>query len=164
MPDNVIGALPPAPKIVREVIRVTTSEAKTFICFSRSVWGQYVHWHANRSHECTQSKEKYCEGCERGWPVKWKGYLHVRDLTGTIKGFLEITDTAYRLIDHQLGTDKNLRGIRFRLARTKGGAKGRYIVEVYQDRLPEDQLIQEEDPYKTLKFLWSCKRPAGQSR
>jgi hypothetical protein len=162
MPDNVRGSLPPLPKIRKDVLRVNTAESHTFIILSASIWGQYVHWYGNRSHECTQEKLKQCNGCERSWPVKWKGYLHVRNITNSWSGFLEITETAYRLIDHQLGTEKNLRGVKIKISRTKGGAKGRYQVEVFESRVDSDLLERELDPYDTLKFLWSCKRPAGQ--
>lgn len=163
MSDNVRGALPPAPKIRMEIVRVTSHESHTFICYSKAIWGQYVHWYARRTHECTQDKTKVCEGCAKGWPTKWKGYLHVQNIAASWNGFLEITDTAFLLIDKQLGDNKNLRGLRFRLSRTKGGPKGRYLVEVYTDRIPDAELPIEKDPYDTLKYLWSCKRPAGQA-
>jgi hypothetical protein len=163
MLDNIIGAAPPPPKLVRQIIRVLTSEAKTYICFSRCAWGQYIHWTGQRTIECTRDKTKECEGCSRGWSLKWYAYLNVRDITGTEYGFLELTETAARLIDMQLGENKNMRGVRFRIHRTKGGPKGRYIVHVYEDRLSEASLRPEEDPYETLCFLWNCKKPRGQT-
>jgi len=163
MLDNVKGAPPPAPKKVRQIIRVLSSESKTFICFSKAAWGQYIHWTGQRTTECTRDSTIACDGCSRGWSLKWYAYLHVRDITGTEQGFIELTETAFRLINYQLGTDTNLRGIRFRIHRTKGGSKGRYVVHVYEDRLSEAQLIREEDPCETLRFLWNCKKPRGQT-
>jgi hypothetical protein len=157
------GTPPPAaPKVRLDIVRVTSAESHHFICYSRAVWGQPVHWYGRRTHECTQDREKKCEGCMKGWPVKWKGYLHVRNIAASWEGFLELTDTACRLLVEQLGDNQNLRGLKFRIARTKGGAKGRYLVEVSQGRVPDDSLKQERDPYEILKFLWNCKKPSGQ--
>lgn len=163
MDEIVRGALPPERKSRMEILRVTSQESHTFICYSRAVWGQFVHWHSRRTHECTQDKTKQCDGCRAGWPTKWKGYLHVQNLAASWIGFLEITDTAWRLIEGQLGDKKDLRGLRFRIARTKGGPKGRYLVEVYSDRIDPNVLPPEKDPYVTLRFLWSCKRPSVQT-
>jgi hypothetical protein len=74
---------------------------------------------------------------------------------------LELTDTAWRLLEEQSPDQKNLRGIKFQIGRTKGGAKGRYIINVMEGVIPCEQLPEEKDPYPTLKFLWSCKRSSG---
>ncbi len=153
MSDLFRGALPPAPKSKMDVVRVTSSESHTFIVFSRSFFGQFVHWWGNRTHECLSQKKMTCEGCQRGWPVKFKAYLHVRRLSADWEGFVELTDTAARLIEAQVPEGSNLRGCKIRIGRTKGGAKGRYIIEVYESRLPEDQLREEKDPYATLRQL-----------
>lgn len=156
------GTPPPAPVARMDVIRVTSAESVQFVILSASVWGQGVHWSGSRTMECAKEKRLDCEGCKRGLPWKWKGYLHVTDGKGW-SGFLELTPTACKLIETQVGNTSCLRGVIFKIRRTKGGAKGRYIVEVLERRLPDEELPADKDPYATLKYLWSCKRPSGQS-
>jgi hypothetical protein len=49
-----------------------------------------------------------------------------------------------------------------RISKTKGGAKGRYLVNVLATRVPESALLPELDPRVTLRYLWNCKKPSGQ--
>jgi hypothetical protein len=161
MPNNFAGAPPPAPAARKDVIRITSAEATQFICLSASFYGQWTHWAGGRTQECTKDRNRDCDGCRRGFPSKWKGYLHVSN-GSQWDGFLELTPTAAILLNEQTPTDKNLRGMVFRIRRTKGGAKGRYIVEVLERRVDETELVDAKDPYETLRFLWSCKRPSGQ--
>lgn len=156
------GTAPPAPAVRKDVIRVTTAESHQFVCLSASIWGQGVHWSGNRTQECLKERKLECEGCKRGLPWKWKGYLHVATPENRWDGFLELTPTACILLESQLPKDKSLRGVIFKIRRTKGGAKGRYIVEVLDRRISEEELPQSKDPFDTLRFLWTVKRSAGQ--
>jgi len=157
MPDLVRGAAPPASTRRMEVFRVTTAETSQFTCCCDAIFGQWVHWFGRRTHECRRDRGQ-CEGCSNNWPSKWKGYLHVVDPTCKHEGFLEVTATCWTLLVAQLPTTGNLRGIRFRLSRTKGGARGRYLVEVLESRHPESSLPEEKDPLNTLRFLWNAKK------
>lgn len=161
MSDRVKGVLPPTPRMRGHLLRILTAESKQFICISEMPYGQNVHWWGNRSHECHHDKGQ-CEGCKRGWPSKWKGYLHVQTDVHGGDVFLELTATAWLLIEQQVPAGENFRGIIFRIRRTKGGAKGRYLVEVLPRRISEEELPREKDPRDLLRFLWSCKRPSGQ--
>jgi len=157
MADLVKGAEPPAPTRRMEVFRVTTAETTTFVCCSSAIFGQWVHWFGRRSHECRKDRGD-CEGCRNNWPVKWKGYLHVMDPLGRSEGFLEVTATCWTLLVNQLPERQTLRGIRFRISRTKGGAKGRYLVNVLELKATEESLPIERDPLNTLRFLWNAKK------
>ena len=157
MQGFVRGATPPSSTKRMEVFRVTTAETAQFTCCSSAIFGQWVHWFGRRSHECKQDKGE-CEGCRNNWPVKWKGYLHVTDPIGRNEGFLEVTATCWNLLLQQLTPQQTLRGLRFRLARTKGGAKGRYLVTVLETLATEKDLPSERDPLTTLRFLWNAKK------
>lgn len=157
MSEFVRGAAPPAPRRRMEVFRVTTAETSQFTCLSPAIYGQWVHWFGRRTHECFQDR-KDCEGCRNNWPVKWKGYLHVIDPSGRSEGFLEVTSTCWNLIHTQMQDGQRLRGLRFRLARTKGGAKGRYLVTILETPAMEKDLPEEKDPIQTLRFLWAAKK------
>lgn len=139
-----------------EVRRVTTSELQQFVFLSKAFFGQYIHWYGNRSHECTKDF-KECNGCQRGWPYKFLGYVHVIGMPNATEMFLELTLTACELIDKQLPEGENLRGQRINIRKTKGGPKGRYIVDVLERRIDPDTLAAEKDPLETLRFLWACK-------
>lgn len=158
--ELVRGAAPPAPKSLLEIKRIKSSEPTTYACLSKSIFGQFVHFHGGRSNECFADKKKVCDGCTRGHPIKWLGYLHVQQAGMDSTCFIEITNIAWHLLEAQAPKGISLRGMMFRIRKTKGGAKGRFIIEVLERRLDEVMLPDEKDPYPVLKFLWSCKRPA----
>jgi hypothetical protein len=151
------GTAPPKPAKRMEVRRITSSESELYVCLSASVWGQGVHWCGKRTEECLAERKLECPGCCRGLPWKWKGYLHVVDASQA-ECFLELTATAIAALNAQMPDRNNLRGAMFRLKRTKGGAKGRYVVEVLDRVIPESELHAGKDPLETLRFLWSVKR------
>lgn len=159
MPDFVRGAKPPPPTKRMDVFRVTSAETSQFTCASEEIFGVEIHWFGRRSHECTLEAKGSCEGCSGNWPKKWKGYLHVCDPLRRNEGFLEITATCWSLIEAQLQSTSSLRGIRFRLAKTKGGAKGRYLVTILEGKEASDSLPEERDPLPVLRLLWNAKKP-----
>lgn len=161
MSDLERGPAPPAPIKRGLLLRVLTAEATIFVCLSRSRWSEFVHWWGGRSHECKGDKSR-CMGCQKGWPVKWKGYFHVA-VHGAIEDtFLELTPSAFHALEAQAPKGENFRGLQFKIRRTKGGAKGRYICEVLDRRIPDEELPQEKDPRPLLKFLRSYQRSSCQ--
>lgn len=150
------GALPPDSPKRTSVHRVTTASAQQFVIYSRSIFGQWVHWYGNRSHQCTKEKSA-CNGCQRGWPSKWLGYLDVHNLMMDERQFLEITLTASKLLIRQAPEGKPLRGLQIRVSKTKGGPKGRYMIDVLPRVLDEPDMPVEKDPLPTLQFLWRAK-------
>jgi hypothetical protein len=162
MAGRILGAKPPAPGPKQEVIRVTSTEPRTFVIVSTAIWGQWIHWYGSRSHECVSDK-KECNGCVRGWPRKWKGYLHVVERAGGPGNFLEITPMFEDIISMQVPRDQSLRGCIMRVSKTKGGAKGRYIIDVLERRHDLSVLPEERDPVAILKFLWQCKNVSSQN-
>jgi len=159
MSSHIKGSVPhrPGPRV--PVVRVTSTEKQRFTILSAAVFGQRIHWHSNRSHECTQDWKKSCVGCDRGWAQKWKGYLDciLWHVTTGERCFLEITPRAFELIVSLAEKEKSLRGLVITVAKTKGGAKGRYLIEVLQRRIDEKDLPQEADPLPILRKLWLSK-------
>jgi hypothetical protein len=147
-----------------DVIRVTTTEPQMYIIVSTVPWGQWTHWFGRRSHECRRDSGT-CEGCKDGWPEKWQAYLHVTRPERGWEGFLEMTATAWKILEAQIKDGTTVRGCIVRLSRTKGGAKGRYLIEVLERRIPEDDLPPAKDPMPTLRMLWRAKKgPMPESR
>jgi len=157
---QVRGSAPPPKRSTLEVFKITSVEPITLVCLSRAPWGQVIHWANNRSNECKNEKGS-CYGCEQGWPTRWVCYLHVAYPGSTAQGFLEITRSAWEMLLAQAHSGVDLRGMIFRMGKTKGGKKGRYVVSVMERRIDEAELFKEIDPYPTLQFLWKCGRGAG---
>ncbi len=157
--DLVRGSAPPAPRSILEIRRVKSTEPALYLCISETIFGQLVHWYGARTSECFADKKKVCDGCTKGWPTKWLGYLHVQQAGMDSTCFLEISNIAWHLILAQAPKGMSLRGMMFKIRKTKGGAKGRFLIDVLERRADEVMLPQEKDPYPVLKFLWSCKRP-----
>lgn len=160
MSERYKGSLPPAPSEKKEVERVLTSESIQYVCLSAAFWGQWVHWHMGRSQECSKHTTKACDGCSCGAPTKFKAYLYVMRPPDPEPRFLELTDTAARKLEYATAGRATLRGSMFKIRRTKGGPKGRYIVEVQERVIDATTLPADHDPINTLRFLWTCKRPA----
>jgi len=156
MDSHYTGAPPPEVRPRTEIVRVTTSTAQQFTIFSKSIYGQNIHWYARRSHECTKDFKR-CNGCDRNWPAKWLGYLHAWHLGEDKPCFIELTRTACDLLVRQAPEKEPLRGLQVRISKSRGGPKGRYHVEVLERRVADAQLPQERDPLTVLRFLWTCK-------
>jgi len=157
MASKIKGAQPPRPGPRTEVIRVTGTELQTFTLLSVAILGKEIHWYGGRSHECTKL-QRPCEGCKSAWPVKWKGYVHVipwRDPKHL--AFLELTANAVNRLEMCAPEETSWRGCIVQIAKTKGKAKGRYVIQVLPRKVPDAELPLEEDPYPTLQFLWNCK-------
>lgn len=162
MDSHFTGAVPPKVQPRSEVVRVTTSESQQFVILSTSIFGQYIHWYAKRSHECTKDFKR-CNGCERSWPNKWLGYVDAFHINEDKRCFIELTRTACELLVRQAPEGRPLRGLNVRISKTKGGAKGRYRIEVLERREDPATMPQERDPLPVLRFLWTCKNQHVQS-
>jgi len=162
MQNRIRGCAPPPRTVRMNVLRVTTTEATQFIVCCRVPWGQMIHWYGRRSHEC-KSDRALCQGCRDNWPMKFKAYLHVMGAGLGSQAFLEITATAFHLIEEQLGDRADWRGSILKIRRTKGGAKGRYICEVLERVIPDSELPQEQDPLPTLRYLWGVGKAPSQA-
>jgi len=139
-----------------DVHRVTTTNRQHFRLISKTIFGQYIHWYGNRSHECSRDT-KACRGCELHWPSKWLGYLDAWFVEQNCRVFLELTLTASDLLVEVAPHDEHLRGLIVAIYKSKGGAKGRYHIEVKEGRTPSSKVPEERDPLPTLKFLWNCR-------
>lgn len=156
MAGRIKGAAPPKPGPRSEIVRVTTTNWQVFTIISTAIFGQHIHWAGGRSHECTKDKSS-CEGCMKLWPEKWKGYIHCFHHDTRKQVFLEMTPHLAAQLLELIPENETLRGFQIRVQKSKGGAKGRYYVELLKVRLTEDRMTEEKDPYPTLRFLWLCK-------
>lgn len=160
MAGPIRGAIPPKPGPSSEVIRVKSEQVQKFLVLSRAVFGQWIHYYANRSHECTLEKGT-CTRCQQGWPRKWKGYIHAVQLSNNARVFVELTPAAFDLVVQVIPEKEDLRGLIVGISKTKGGAKGRYRIHVEGVRRDPVQLPEEQDPYPILTYLWNVKNPTG---
>lgn len=161
MEDRFKGPRPPAPGPNTEIVRVSWTEPRLLICYSPAITCAYVHWFGNRSHECRGSAE-ICERCQQSQPRKWKGYLHVAPNSNARGFFMEITPTFEDMLAMQVPRGESLRGVIFKVSKSKGGAKGRFIVDVMERRAIESTMQVERDPMPTLRMLWA--RNSGTSQ
>lgn len=165
MAGRIIGAPAPKPGPRIEVLRVTTPAWQHFAIVSTAPFGKRIHWFGGRSHECTQKVEDgevRCYGCKEEWPSKWKGYLDVIQMPTQKRAFLEITASAWEMLDALVPDEWSLRGLHIKVAKTKGGRYGRYQIELLASKTPIDLLPRESDPAQILEFLWRCKNRYGQ--
>ena len=160
MGGKIRGSIPPKPGPSNEVVRVKTTTPQKFLILSRATFGQWIHFYATRSHECTLDRGA-CERCTWGWPRKWKGYLHAVQLADKARVFVELTPAAFEMVSQVVPEGEDLRGLILSISKTKGGPKGRYMIHVEGVRRDPVQLPEEEDPLPVLRYLWNCKNPSG---
>lgn len=157
MAQQIHGSPPPPLRGRMDVVRCTTSERQEFVVISDFPYGQYVHWFGRRSHECT-AESGQCAGCTDNWPRRWKAYLHVFLANRRDQAFLEITHEAYAMLEARLPQGETWRGAIIRIHRTKGGPRGRYLVEVMERRELDSALPDARDPIGILRHLWRAKK------
>lgn len=146
------GASPPKTVgLELEVIRIVTSTPRHFILLSEKAFGAWFHW-IGRSVRCGQPGE--CERCKKS-RAKWRAYIHAFELLATAKKsvILELTLPAVSLIEAQLAMQP-LRGTQVKLAKTKGGKHGRFVVEVLPRRVTSQTLPEGATVMLTLDKLW----------
>jgi hypothetical protein len=141
-----------------ELLIVRLKAGKKLLCviLSQSLWGVWTHWNGARSEPCFQERA-HCNGCKRGLPKRWKGYLHVWDLERRRQVFVELTPVAAESINSQVGLGSVLRGYRVTLERMKGD-QSRLIVHVHPMHTDSDTLPPAKDPAGTLTKLWGTDR------
>lgn len=147
------GPAPPSARNTKQVIRVTTQDKVHFIALSRKVYTCWIHWRG-RSIRCPG--EDTCDLCKNGVGKKWKGYIDVlHEHPPVYNAFLEITPVVGDMLKKLVDPLKGLRGLRFSVCKTKGGPKGRYLIDA-MDRYANVENLQEEDsPLPLLEKLWS---------
>lgn len=148
------GSAPPKrPGIEIEVVRVTETENRFFILLTEKPWCAFFHWLAARSVTCSDNED--CAKCVKSVPRKWRAYIHALEQSGSgsREVILELTQAALALVEVQL-CGQPFRGATVKIKKTKGGAKGRYVIEVMSQRVDRATLMQEKDPQPILVKLW----------
>lgn len=152
--DNV----PPRPGPSMHILRLRAGERVDAVCLSSVFWGVWTHWAGTHSEPHLRAKER-CNGCKRGYPRRWKGYLHIWRQDTSTDCFLEFTPTSADKLLKVTCVGGNLRGVPFKAKRSPGGDKGRLTVEVTGTRKPSEILPPEKDPASTLRVLWNLNEP-----
>lgn len=156
------GAMPieSGPKVLVHNVQSTTPE--DFLILSRYGLGVNFHYANERSSECFATEvDPNCEKCLKNLPLKNRVYFHCLMLDGMsqVQCFLELTPTACASLEFQTQDRKHLRGVRLKVCKTKGGKKGRYIVQVASIHQDKELTIEEADPMPTLRLLWEAPGP-----
>jgi hypothetical protein len=150
-----IRGTPPPKKIglELEVVRIVSTEIRLYVLLSTAPWGSFFHW-AGGSIPCTGDPEE-CERCKKLVPRKWRGYIHALEQHGTStrEVILELTHSALATLDLSLAM-REYRGSMVQLRKTKGGAKGRFLIDVLDRRVTDQTLPADRDPAPVLKKLW----------
>jgi len=144
---------PPRPGPNLPLIRIKSAEPKAFIILGSGIRGQWTHWNGKASEPCYEPKEE-CNGCRRGLPRRWKGYIHVYTVAEKKEGFVEVTPTAADILKHFLPADASYRGECIMLNRSSNSEKGRLKCSVHAPYANVASLPAERDPLETLAKLW----------
>lgn len=148
----------PGPEL--EILRIVDTRIRNFTILAEGVQGIWTHWNGKASEPCYVPVES-CDGCKKGTPRRWKGYLHVIDHELRKEGFLEITPTAADTLKHYLPKEVSLRTVRISLCRSSNSPKGRLRCTVNDALQTSEQLPKERDPMETLSKLWKMDKEDG---
>lgn len=156
---HVAGPMVPKTGPRLPIIRITATQSTRFVSLSPQIHGQLIHWKWGRSHQCHGSPDD-CEGCRGRWPQRWKGYLYCLQYVGKHEPcFIELTSTAAELLLKPCQELPHLRGVCFDISKTKGGPKGRFIINVQERVMPETEIsvYPPMDVMPILIGLWKAK-------
>jgi len=92
-----------------------------------------------------------------------KVYYHAIAWDNEREVFIELTPNAQVQLDKLAEDEPTYRGLVVSIKKSKGGAKGRYFVELYPRKVLSDNLPEERDPLNVLRFLWACKNNVSTS-
>lgn len=146
---------PPAPGPRLLVLRLRAGQKCSFVILSETIIGIWTHWSGRASNPCFTPKED-CEGCKKGYPKRWKGYIHCIDKSAHRHVFLELTPMSATSLRGQIPGGSSLRG--FSLSAERGrGDKARLAVLIEQYCPKISDLPQAIDPIPTLSELWGLK-------
>lgn len=153
------GPEPPKFEKRREILKITSPIAMQFVIISHRPYAVIYHWINGRSQQCRAAFGD-CEGCQAGSRQKWCCYLHAFSwgATATEECFIEISASASQALQRLTEGRESLRGTIVSLARTKGGIKGKYLVDVKERVIPSEELPEVQKPDSLLKKLWAAKR------
>lgn len=153
---------PPAPGPRYPITRVTVGDsARMFTILAETLFGLWTHWTGRTSMPCLNHGMD-CSGCRSAQPKRWKGYLHSFDHEKKDECFLELTPAACQELIQQAGREKDLRGLRLHLRRTKGGKHGRLNVQVLPAIGDNSRLPPARSPILTLSSLWGPMLPKSE--
>lgn len=144
--------VPPQPGPRMPIIRIKAGERIGVVILSPSIWGLWTHWAGNHSLPCFAEKSQ-CEGCKRGLPRRWKGYVHVVVENERRQGFLELTPLSAESLLMQSEKGRPLRGYRFEIKRLAGDKARMHVRSTHPDPSPFG-LPHHQDPQSTLMRLW----------
>jgi hypothetical protein len=136
-----------------EVVRITSTENRLFYLLSEAPWNCNFHWvGVSVQHQ----QEGECKYCTRVAPLKFRSYIHALEQCGTLQKsvMVELTHAALVLIDVQLCGQAH-RGSIVNLRKSKGGAHGRFVIEMKERRIDPKTLPDEKDPQPVLEKLWA---------
>lgn len=149
--------LPPRGKETLHLMRLKAGDELLCHCVSQAVWGLNTHWAGNHSEPCFKDKKK-CDGCKKGLPHRWKGFLHVIRCSDRKEFFVELTSTATALLHDQVPDREQLRGFRLKIYRGRGGNNSRLKAELYGDKSLDLRLPEPRDPLPTLQKIWRVQK------
>ena len=142
---------PPRPGPEMEIKRLRANQSLSVTLLS-ALWGVWTHWNGRCSEPCYKDHKK-CAGHRKGYPRRWKGYIHAIDHASREEIFVELTPLACQCLLRQLGSATRLRGQVVRIKRL-GGDRARLEVFVMPPHPEHLQLPKEKDPYPILAKLW----------
>lgn len=150
---------PPAPGPRAKIYRVKTTTRQIFQVLSPVWWGVYVHWNGKTTEECTGNSKVVCEGHKRGFPVKWRGYLHCLHLNNDGEPcFVEFTPDGAAQIEQQRTEGSTLRNYRIDVSRTSNSKGARYRCVLLEPIGNGANLPLAKDPETELRKLWQWGR------
>lgn len=144
---------PPIAPRTLTLVRLKAGEQLTARILSPSLWGLWTHWNGAQSLPCFRD-EKKCDGCKKGWPSRWKGFLHVLRVENRRQIFVELTSHAASMFLDQVPDRHALRGLRVLFERSRGGDNGRLRLTLLSTDSANLDLPAALDPLATLDNLW----------
>jgi len=149
-----VSGAPPPPSPEFWVKRLAANESWFAVVLSDGIFGVTTHWAGSYSIPCVEPVER-CRGHIRGYPTRWRGYIHCWSLHDQRHEILEITPATANCLLAQVGASQSLRGNRIVFKRVGGKtSKVQVQFELPWERYSQQPLPAARDVQASLWNVW----------
>ena len=158
---NTSDSVPDSPDFAGwDIMRAPPAGSLSLVALSEHFTGVYTHFWGGRTIPC---RRRNCPAHDAGHSARWRGYL-LCEVPSTGKGILlEFPEGVGKTLAEEKATHGTLRGLCFRIGRTKGRANGRVVVTPVK-RLPKNARLRKADDIRAiLSKIWGLTPEGGSS-
>jgi hypothetical protein len=144
---------PPPKGNVYKVVTWHPGYVRNVIVLAETFIGLDTHYGNHRTHPCTKPTSA-CPGHLAQWPIRWKGYLFVKEPSVSRPFFLGLTPGSVEELKDAAQGKVSMRGMIVNVSRTGKHKNAPLQVQYVGEYQGEEPLPTEQDVMPTLLRIW----------